>query len=61
MEAKILRKTGIVGLWTLGFLLIISIVVPVSDAIFHWARPEGAMYTFGYALGHLAASIVNLF
>ena len=61
MAIKIVRKIGIIGLWILGSLLIISIVVPVSDAIFHWSGPEGAMYTFGYGVGHVAKDIVNLF
>jgi hypothetical protein len=41
--------------------LIVFLVVTVSDSLFHWAGPEGALYYLGFGCGYLFASIAKHF
>jgi len=44
----------------IGVFAIVFILVFISDAIFHWAGPEGPAYCFGNILGRISRSIINL-
>jgi hypothetical protein len=42
-------------------IFMVLLVVLVSDSLFHWAGPKGALYYLGFGCGYLFASIAKHF